>query len=270
LSSNVESSFAFKWRKVPSYGKGRTLKDHKAWFIKRYDFLNEGNLMAFLNSSGSVLDVGCGSGINLRWFRRLAPRIHIVGFDLPEVVKLLSRRGLGRIADLRGGDLLESPPPGQFDLVVCDQVLQHIPDPKRALNVLRGLTRLGGTLLVNMYAWKGPTREAVDAYLRSATVPMTRERAWQFAEVITRFARDLRRFDWGIQEDFYRDVMKCFWREGWTFAENTAVNFDWYHPEVAHRMTPDEFLNLIKNEMCLVPKWTDINPSNISVRCVKE
>lgn len=46
-------------------------------------------------------------------------------------------------------DLLLSEPPGEFDVVICEQVLEHVADPDAALRTLRGMTRPGGWLLVS-------------------------------------------------------------------------------------------------------------------------
>jgi SAM-dependent methyltransferase len=46
-------------------------------------------------------------------------------------------------------DLCKSDPPDQFDVVLCEQVLEHVPDPLAAVKNLYRLCRPGGTLLVS-------------------------------------------------------------------------------------------------------------------------
>jgi 2-polyprenyl-3-methyl-5-hydroxy-6-metoxy-1,4-benzoquinol methylase len=83
----------------------------------------------------SVLDVGCGEGVlTLRWAQRLgtAP---VVGTDL-EDPKLRAEWDARRrdnlefqamtVQQLRFGD-------GEFDLVAAIEVLEHVPDPERAV-----------------------------------------------------------------------------------------------------------------------------------------
>jgi SAM-dependent methyltransferase len=41
------------------------------------------------------------------------------------------------------------PPSGDYDVVICEQVLEHVPDPSVALSNLRSLCRPGGRLLVS-------------------------------------------------------------------------------------------------------------------------
>jgi SAM-dependent methyltransferase len=42
-----------------------------------------------------------------------------------------------------------TPPPGNYDVVICEQVLEHVPDPALALANLRSLCRPGGKLFVS-------------------------------------------------------------------------------------------------------------------------
>jgi SAM-dependent methyltransferase len=46
-------------------------------------------------------------------------------------------------------DLVKSEPPGQYDVVICEQVLEHVPDPDAAVRNLRGLARPDGRILVS-------------------------------------------------------------------------------------------------------------------------
>jgi SAM-dependent methyltransferase len=46
-------------------------------------------------------------------------------------------------------DIVTSAPPSEFDVVVCEQVLEHVPDPCAAIRNLRRLTRPGGHILVS-------------------------------------------------------------------------------------------------------------------------
>jgi SAM-dependent methyltransferase len=82
-----------------------------------------------------VLDVGCGD----RPYRELFP--NTVGFDVPG----------NPYADLHGS--LESIPleAASFDLVLCLQVLEHVPDPAAAVRELRRVVRPGGRVLLSTH-----------------------------------------------------------------------------------------------------------------------
>ncbi|WP_328336609.1 class I SAM-dependent methyltransferase [Streptomyces violaceus] len=102
--------------------------------------------------SGDVLDLGCGDGGDALWLARRGWHVTAVDISAVAVERLsaLARaHGLGdRVTTVRA-DLLESCPPGQFDLV-CAHYLHTPFDMDRAI-VLRSAAhalRPGGRLLV--------------------------------------------------------------------------------------------------------------------------
>lgn len=90
-----------------------------------------------------LLDFGCGAGTLLR----CAARVGWVatGFDVaaPAV-------GACRLQGLDATDDLGSLQPGGFDAVVLHHVLEHLPEPRRALGAVRALLSKGGRLLVEV------------------------------------------------------------------------------------------------------------------------
>jgi 2-polyprenyl-3-methyl-5-hydroxy-6-metoxy-1,4-benzoquinol methylase len=103
------------------------------------------------NLAPRVLDAGCGS----QRYLQLAGCAHIIGLDVDE--EQLDRNTV--IQDKILGDIQTFPLPAQsFDLVICWDVLEHVPRPIAALNNLAqaltpsGLLVLGGP---NLYSLKG-------------------------------------------------------------------------------------------------------------------
>ncbi|MFP3939049.1 MAG: class I SAM-dependent methyltransferase [Thermoanaerobaculia bacterium] len=78
----------------------------------------------------SVLDVGCGAGHYLRSLRsRLDPEIDYTGVDLTVSFLALGRRVFPDVP-LAGGDAFALPfPDRSFDLVLCSNLLLHLPPP---------------------------------------------------------------------------------------------------------------------------------------------
>jgi len=80
----------------------------------------------------NVLDAGCGEGETLERLSGVLP-VRQVAIDLnPESVAYAKERVPG--AEISQGDLLDLPfEDGEFDLVLCLEVLEHLPDPAAGL-----------------------------------------------------------------------------------------------------------------------------------------
>lgn len=92
-----------------------------------------------------VLDVGCGSGASLLEIQALGAQAWGIEAD-PNVQVLASALGLR----IHQGNLDDRPFPGEaFDLVILNQVIEHIPDPYRALEkVAQRLAPSGRVVLI--------------------------------------------------------------------------------------------------------------------------
>jgi 2-polyprenyl-3-methyl-5-hydroxy-6-metoxy-1,4-benzoquinol methylase len=83
----------------------------------------------------SILDAGCGIGLLRRPFKQLLPRARYVGLEASEYL-------CNRFDWIRGS-VIDFAPRQPFDLVVCYDVLQYLPDNEasRAIANLAKLTR---------------------------------------------------------------------------------------------------------------------------------
>jgi SAM-dependent methyltransferase len=80
----------------------------------------------------TMLDVGCGSGTSLLEAKALGASAFGIEAD-PNVKPIAEALGL----DIHFGRLDDGPFPEQsFDLIVMNQVIEHLPDPDRALRIL--------------------------------------------------------------------------------------------------------------------------------------
>jgi SAM-dependent methyltransferase len=91
----------------------------------------------------SVLDVGCGEGTWRAPLMKIRPGIRYVGVDSSEYViaRFGKRRGIRR-GTFGGLSEIERSLRGPFDVIVCCDVLQYVPDAE-----LRGGLRAVGSLL---------------------------------------------------------------------------------------------------------------------------
>lgn len=128
-------------RQAPTYNQA------SAWLERRA--LADGRSWACVRATGTVLDLGIGTGHNLP---HLPADIALTGLDRsPAMLDQARERaeGLGRPVELVEGDAGALPfPDGHFDTVVCTYVLCCVPDERLALTEALRVLRPGGHLLL--------------------------------------------------------------------------------------------------------------------------
>lgn len=81
----------------------------------------------------TILDAGCGEGIVTQEVVRLFPRAKVVGVDTDPIL-LSQARERNPSADFREGTVTDLPfDSDAFDLVICSEVLEHVPDAEKGL-----------------------------------------------------------------------------------------------------------------------------------------
>jgi 2-polyprenyl-3-methyl-5-hydroxy-6-metoxy-1,4-benzoquinol methylase len=100
---------------------------------------------------GRVLEIGCGSGATLNWLRHDRAASFTVGVEIFEAAAQSARVCADAVycLDYEKGELpLES---GEFDVILCLDVLEHMVDPWQVITrlVSKHLVE-GGTLIVSL------------------------------------------------------------------------------------------------------------------------
>lgn len=98
-------------------------------------------------SGKTVLDVGCGGGILAEGMAGLGAKV--TGIDLADKSLQVARLHLlesGRQVEYRkvAVEELASERPGQFDVVTCMEMLEHVPDPAAVVTACARLAKPGG------------------------------------------------------------------------------------------------------------------------------
>lgn len=102
-------------------------------------------------AGAAVLEAGCGVGAQTAILARRSPEARLTSIDLSaDSLRLAAQRaaaaGLTNVT-FRQADILALPFPAEsFDHVFVCFVLEHLPDPDRALRALHRVLRPGGTL----------------------------------------------------------------------------------------------------------------------------
>lgn len=96
-----------------------------------------------------VLEIGCGTGSNLRLYQKSGCEVN--GIDLsPSMVKVATKK-LGEQANIKLGDASQMPyPDNHFDLVIAMLTLHEVPNSIRApiINEMRRVMKPDGRLLI--------------------------------------------------------------------------------------------------------------------------
>lgn len=261
-SNNTSRTFYDKWHRNEALAFSATLSDGheiQKWILERNGFTNRGDLKSYLASKRRILDAGCGNGRVTALLSECSPAgSAIVAIDL--VAADVARRNLEKYGnvEVRAADLLaDLGGLGRFDFVYCQEVLHHTADPRRAFHNVCALLDKSGEIAIYVYKRKAPAREYVDDYVRERIAHLGYEDAMKVCRQITELGRALSESgqkisvpavemlgieagDYDVQRFVYHFFMKCFWNSALTFEENVAINYDWYHPQLATRHTEEE------------------------------
>ncbi|MDO5087353.1 MAG: methyltransferase domain-containing protein [Comamonadaceae bacterium] len=109
-------------------------------------------LSAHLPPGARVLDLGCGSGAVGRYLARRGDGGVIDGLTISADEAALAAPHYRRVevANLDSAELTALFPPGQYDAIVCADVLEHTRHPERVLHACRALLAPGGRVLLSI------------------------------------------------------------------------------------------------------------------------
>jgi SAM-dependent methyltransferase len=260
--TNTKQSFSDKWNNNKDLAFENTLKkgsEIQNWILNRNGWKNLNELRAFLENKDRILDAGCGNGRVTKLLRDNSnKKTKIVGIDLvahkvaqdnlknDENVYFYEKDLLADLSDM-----------GKFDFIYSQEVLHHTKNPQQAFNNLVELLNKNGVISIYVYKKKAPVREYTDDYIRDIIKDYDYDKAMEVSDDITKLGEVLSKLNvnidipelkelgikqgnYSIQHFLYHFFMKCYWNDDLSFSENSAINYDWYHPQDCSRHTVQE------------------------------
>lgn len=121
----------------------------------KYD-LRITNLARFIGAklpikSGRLMDIGAGSGLMLKYFKDLGYEVSGIELDSTLVAKMKKDSDLKGLS-IEQGDITKLKGKEQFDVVINNDVIEHIEDDRKAIKNLWSYVKPGGMLVVTVPA----------------------------------------------------------------------------------------------------------------------
>lgn len=135
------------WMEDPGY-----ISDKQSSLESHFRLMDLGR---FKSDEGSVLDVSCGAGVGLEYFRDRFGWKTAVGVECDRQAVQIAKQK--RRLNVHPGFITDLSLDEKFDLVIFDNSLEHHSSPKAALLKARSLLRKGGAIFIvvpNYHGWE--------------------------------------------------------------------------------------------------------------------
>jgi SAM-dependent methyltransferase len=278
--SQTFQSFKDKWENNTNLAFTQTLDENSdvfKWIVSRNGFSNGDELAGFLKGKKRILDAGCGNGRVTALLTKYADEdAEIVGIDLTAAhVAAENLKDIGRVSIFQKDLLDDLSDIGTFDFIYSQEVLHHTANPKQSFDNLVKQLRPGGEIAIYVYKIKAPLREYADDYVRNIISGMSYEESSAALQEITEFGRvisekgitiqvpkvdilGIEAGEYDLQRFIYHFFFKCYWNNMFTVEENNAINYDWYHPQIATRHTLVEVFEWYSdNDLTITHEFVD-------------
>ena len=286
-------SFDQKWTENDTLAFSETMRegsDIQSWILNRNGWQTRDDLAGYLSGKKRVLDAGCGNGrvTALLASHRDPSSTEVVGVDL--VAHKIAQENLRDYKNVQffHGDLTANMSEiGQFDFIYCQEVLHHTRDPQGGFNnLVDNHLQANGEIAIYVYRQKAPLREYTDDFVREKLKDMPYEEAMKHCDQLTELGKRLSElkveFDapevevlgieagrQDIQRFFYNAFCKCFWNPDLGFGPSSAINFDWYKPQICERYTKEQVEAWFEQKNLKI-LHSYVDPYGITIRGLKK
>lgn len=112
----------------------------------------------YLDKSKKVLDIGCGAGTLSFYLASLGK--DVIGIDISSLAIKTCRRSAKKLGiNNIQFEVVEFPlkvPEGKYDLVICSEVIEHLPNDRLALEVIHKLLNREGVAIISTLSINAP------------------------------------------------------------------------------------------------------------------
>ena len=137
------------------------IEDRHWWFRARRQIVASVISDLRLPSTVKILEVGCGTGGNLRMLSRFGD---VSALEMDDAARAIAQSKAGSLIEIRAGHCPENIPyePASFDVICMLDVLEHVERDAETLVAIGKLLKPGGTVVLTVpaYQWMfGPHDE---------------------------------------------------------------------------------------------------------------
>ncbi len=108
-------------------------------------------LQPLTKNKGSFIDIGAGSGLMMKYFMNLGYKVAGIELDSKLVTKMKKDPKLKGLR-IEQGDITKLKGKKEYDVVVCNDVIEHIEDDRKAIKNLWSFVKPGGMLVITVPA----------------------------------------------------------------------------------------------------------------------
>jgi len=117
-----------------------------SFYNELIDVIKKSNVLENINS---IIDIGCGTGHLLSGIQKQFPSIKLTGSDFSEQALEIAKKTIPNAVFLPC-DIYNIPENllGNYDAVICTEVLEHLLYPEKALNNIKSLLKDGKGIII--------------------------------------------------------------------------------------------------------------------------
>jgi SAM-dependent methyltransferase len=286
-NSGTSKAASFRWAHSQRLESDEAFVNHQLNdFLGRYNFKTKENFGDFLKNKKVFLEIGAGEGRLVDWVLKHSSCL-VIAVEISDVVHYLSQKYQNepRVLIIRG-DAIDLPINYQvIDVLSCEQSIHlNTSYPGEIFSNLCQYLKVGGNVLLSVYAQKSPQRERFDRVIRDSIAKLSAEHKFKIADGMTKIGQLLYEMDveievpndpeafgnisgqkTNLQRFIYYTVMKCFWNPNFSFDKCKEFNHDWYSYPKHHTVSFEEAAGWFKDNDLSI-EYFDINPSNVNLR----